>query len=201
MLTAPCVAVIVQTLEPKTFYVHELLLCHESTRFLEQLNGHSNRSVTRSILYCDEDAELFSHFVEYLYRDGWVCSPGVKDSSEYVTLARLYAFGKRLGAEKFQQAVLWKFSSQFSCTVDISENEIFHLLIIVCNELLGRIPEDPLRALVFWYASTRLEKLRRHELFEYLLSDFPDLARKLCLTAQPKNKTSEPHTRFKAEDV
>lgn len=207
MLTAPCIAVTVQAFKPKTFYVHELLLCHESKRFLKQLNGHSNKSATRSTANCDEDPELFGCFVEYLYRDGWVCSPGIKDSSEYVTLASLYAMSERLGAEKFQQAVLWKFSSQFPCTGDIPDKSVCDLLIIVCSELPERCPEDPLRALVLWYASTRLEKLRKYEQFNHLLFDLPDLARQLCkragnaITPQPENKTSEPRTRFKAEDV
>jgi hypothetical protein len=49
----------------------------------------------------DEDPELFGFFVECVYRDQSILSRDVQHHSEYITLARLYATGKRLIAPAF----------------------------------------------------------------------------------------------------
>lgn len=205
LISSPCVTVIVgSTEDKKKFFLHEDLLIYESKKFRGQFQGGFSETTTQCLPDCEEDVELFRFFVEYLYRDGWVSSKSIKHDSEYVKLARMYSMGERLQAERFQQAVLWKFSANFSGT-SIPDQAICELLEIVCTELPERSDEDSLRDLIFWYAAKRLSTLKKYTVFQQMLVDIPDLGRYLCMRAgdsssgRPNTDAKQPTRRFQAE--
>lgn len=143
----------------------------------------------------DEDPELFGFFVEYLYRDRSILSRQVQHSSEFVTLARLYAMGERLMAPKYQSYTLWRFTESLGTHTKISEESLCDLLHIACTEITERNREDPMRSHIFWYAGTKITNLQKLSIFRQMLGEVPHLGKHLCLwmnQSQP-GKSSAPN--------
>jgi hypothetical protein len=181
-LTSSVAAVTVTKSETsKTFYFHTNLLFAESEREFKSLGGEFKEAKEKAS-GLEEDPELFGFFVEYLYRDRSILSRDVQHYAEYVTLARLYALGDRLMAPRFKACALWRFSKSLGKDQKaISDEAICKLLHIACTEITERTKEDPMRAHIFWYAATQINKLQQSAQFRKLLCDIPESARQLCL--------------------
>lgn len=191
----------------KTFLLHSELLAHESHRLAKGVKGGFGEQSTKRILLDEEDPELFGYFVEYLYRRKWLAKEKTLRDSDYIVIARLYALGERLQADKFQYATLRKFTSSFTVSTPLPDQSVCELLEIACTELPDRVNEDPLREHIFWYAASRLTQLQKYEYFLRLLEIHADLGKYLCTragnssTPQPK-KPSEPWSlSFRPESI
>lgn len=167
--------------QSRTYYLHYDLLCAESKRFANSLNGNFKEAEDRIVNIEDEDPELFGYFVEYIYRDRSILSREISHYSEYITLARLYTMGERLVAEHFQAYCLWRFTESLGAHSSISEEVICDLLHLACTEIVERVREDPLRPQIFWYGGSKLATLQKSGFFRQMLLDLPDMGRHLCL--------------------
>ena len=194
----------------KTFQLHSDLLAHESDCLAKDVKGGFLEEQSKTIILHEEDPELFGYFVEYLYRsESFVSIIGKnrQNNSDYVILARLYALGDRLQAQRFQHAVLCKFTSFFTSNTNLLDQGICDLLEIVCEQLPEKSNEDPLRAQVFWYAACRLKNLQKYNYFRELLERQPDLGRFLCTRAgnstasQPSKPSGPLLQRFEPEGI
>jgi len=192
----------------KTFLLHSELLAYESDRLAKDVNGGFNEQSSRKILLHEEDSGLFGYFVEYLYRSKWLAHKQVEHDSDYIILARLYALGERLQAHQFQLATLQKFSSSLNSQRSLlSDQGVCDLLDVACAELPERINEDPLRAQIFWYATSQLTRLQKYDYFLRLLRIHEDLGKYLCIRAgnssvsQPTRPSEPLPERFRPESV
>lgn len=191
----------------KTFQLHSELLAYESDRLAKDVNGGFNEQSSRRILLLEEDSGLFGYFVEYLYRSEWLAKKQVERDSDYIILARLYALGERLQAHQFQLATLQKFTSSWSSQISLSDQGVCDLLEVACAELPERINEDPLRAQIFWYATSQLTRLQNYDYFLRLLGKYEDLAKYLCIRAgntsapQPTRPSEPLPERFRPESI
>ena len=198
-LTSPIVSIFVGN--RRTFLLHSGLLNGESEKLYNSLKGDFMEAENWKINLPDEDPELFGYFVEYLYRDGSLLSRNVANYSEYITVARLYALGERLGAVRFQSVALRRFTASLNGS-QIPELSICDLLEIACTTITARVTEDPMRAQIFWYASSRISQLQKFDMFRQLLKEQSELGAYLCmrLNQQQPTKPAEPsHTRFEPE--
>lgn len=191
----------------KTFLLHSELLAYESERLAKDVSGGFNEQSSRRILLLEEDSGLFGYFVEYLYRNEWLAHKQVERDSDYIILARLYALGERLQAHQLQLAILRKFTSSLSSKTSLSDQGICDLLEVACAELPERINEDPLRAQIFWYATSQLTRLQNYDYFLRLLGIHEDLGRHLCIRAenssasQPTTPSESSPERFRPESI
>ena len=192
----------------KTFLLHSELLARESDRLAKDVQGGFNEESRRRIVLPEEDSELFGYFVEYLYRGGWLAEEAeeVERESDYIILARLYALGERLQAQNFQSTILRKFTHSWSHQ-KLPAQGVCDLLDIACAELPERINEDPLRAQIFWYATSRLTQLQEYDYFLRLLETHEGLGKYLCVRAgdssasPPKRPSESVPLRFKSESI
>jgi hypothetical protein len=164
----------------KTFHLHLDLLVAESEKFSRQLNG-SFKEASEGAIKLDEDSELFGFFLDYMYRDRSILSRDISHTSEYVTLARLYAMSERLAAPRLQASCLWRFTQFPAHNTVISDEATCELLQIACTEITERVSEDPMRAHIFWYAGYKISSLQKSGMFRQLLCDVPEVARQVCL--------------------
>ena len=191
----------------KTFLLHSELLAYESDRLAKDVSGGFNEQSNRRILLLEEDSGLFGYFVEYLYRSEWLAHKQVERDSDYIILARLYALGERLQAHQFQLATLRKFTSSLSSRISLSDQGVCDLLEVACAELPERINEDPLRAQIFWYATSQLTRLQNYDYFLQLLGMHEDLGKYLCIRAgnssasQPTRPSEPLPERFRPESI
>lgn len=191
----------------KTFLLHSELPAYESNRLGKDVNGGFNEQSSRKILLHEEDSGLFGYFVEYLYRSKWLAHKQVERDSDYIILARLYALGERLQAHQFQLATLRKFTSSLTSQMSLSDQGICDLLDVACAELPERINEDPLRAHIFWYATSQLTRLQKYDYFLRLLGIHEDLGKYLCIRAgnssvpQPTRPSEPLPERFRPESI
>jgi hypothetical protein len=156
-------------------------LTSESDRFSTSLNSRFKEAEKKAIKLEDEDPDLFGFFVEWLYRDHSILSREVDHYSEFVTLARLYTLGERILAPNFQCYCLWRFTESIGSHKNNSDESVCELLRIASTEITERKKEDPMRAQIYWYASTRITNLQSFDMFHQLLQDIPDVGNKLCL--------------------
>lgn len=202
-LTSPIVSIFVGN--RRTFLLHSGLLNGESEKLYNSLKGNFMEAESWKISLPDEDPELFGYFIEYLYCDCSLLSRNVANYSEYITVARLYALGERLGAVKFQSIALWRFTASLNNNSKIPELSICDLLEIACTTITARVTEDPMRAQIFWYASSRISQLQEFDMFRQLLKELSELGACLCmwLNRQQPAKPAEPsevqQTRFEPE--
>jgi hypothetical protein len=85
-----------------------------------------------------------------------------------------------------------QFTESLATRPSMPDESVCELLRIACMEVTERLRDDPMRAQIFWYASTRLANLQRVDLFRQLLCDVPDLGKQLCLWThqnQPEKAT------------
>lgn len=185
--------------------LHSGLLNGESEKLYNSLKGDFMEAENWKINLPDEDPELFGYFIEYLYRDFSLLSPNAANYSEYITVARLYALGERLGAVKFQSIALWRFTALLNGSSQIPELSICDLLEIACTTITARVTEDPMRAQIFWYASLRISQLQKFDMFRQLLKELPELGACLCMwlnqgqPAKPAEPSRVRQTRFEPE--
>ncbi len=191
----------------KTFLLHSELLAYESDRLAKDVNGGFKEQSSRRIVLHEEDSGLFGYFVEYLYRSEWLAHEQVERDSDYIILARLYALGERLQAHQFQLATLRKFTSSWGSRISLSDQGVCDLLDLACAELPERINEDPLRAQIFWYATSQLTRLQKYDYFLRLLRIHEDLGKYLCIRAgdssvsQPTRPSEPLPERFRPESI
>ena len=127
--------------------------------------------------------------------------------SKYVVLARLYALGDRLQASTFQRTVLQAFVSGFSASLTLPAEAICDLLGIACEQLRDGAQLDPLRAQIFWFAASKMDRLQTNPYFRTMLKNQEDLGKTLCLWAgntshsQPSASSEKPQYRFKPESI
>ncbi|OCL09852.1 hypothetical protein AOQ84DRAFT_338301 [Glonium stellatum] len=199
-LTSPIVSVLVGN--RRTFLIHSGLLNGESEKLCNSLKGGFVEAEEWKINLPDEDPELFGYYVEYLYRDSPLLTRSVANYCDYVTLARLYALGERLGALNFQSIALRRFTASLQSNTPIPELSVCELLEIACATITARLVEDPMRAQIFWYASSRIPQLQKFDMFRQLLKELPELGGCLCMTVskpQPAKPAESSQMRFEAE--
>ena len=199
-LTSPIVSIFVGN--RRTFLLHSGLLSGESEKLYNSLKGDFMEAENWKINLRDEDPELFGYFVEYLYRDCSLLSRNVANYSEYITVARLYALGERLGAVKFQSITLRRFTASLNNSSQIPELSICDLLEIACTTITARVTEDPMRAQIFWYASSRISQLQKFDTFRQMLKELSELGACLCMwlnQQQPTKPAESSQTRFEPE--
>ena len=190
--------------EARSFYIHIDLAVPESKRIEGSLSGGFKENREGKI-ELDEDPALLVHFFEYLYQHGRAQYNPVEFEADYILLARLYAMGDRLQADKFQGHVLRCFLSKFDSHTRLSDGIICDLLEIASDELPDRVDADPLKDHVYWYVAARMDKLRKFPRFGEILCLRAPLGKDLCLRAG-NSTMSQPHkpsdplpTRFKIE--
>ena len=199
-LTSPIVSIFVGN--RRTFLLHSGLLSGESEKLYNSLKGDFMEAENWKIDLPDEDPELFGYFIEYLYRDCSLLSRNVANYSEYITIARLYALGERLGAVKFQSIALRRFIASLNSSSQIPELSICDLLEIACTTITARVTEDPMRAQIFWYASSRISQLQKFDTFRQMLKELSELGACLCMwlnQQQPTKPAESSQTRFEPE--
>lgn len=127
--------------------------------------------------------------------------------SKYVVLARLYSLGDRLQASTIQQTVLQAFVSGVSDSPNLPAEAICDLLEIACEQLRDGAQRGPLRAQIFWFAASKIDRLQANPYFRTMLKNQEDLGKTLCLwvgntnDAQPSTSSDMPQYRFKPESI
>ena len=161
----------------------------------------------------EEDPALFGFFARYLYTDSPLLDKDeIKHDTEYVVLARLYALGDRLQAQRFQAAVLKRFVQSFPDSPEFETSflpvlQVCELLDIVLSELPDKKEEDRLKMFVPWHAEHRKSMLKEHPYFRRLVREHNHLPSLLSLhtkdkfRSQPEKPREEPEQRFVDEDV
>ena len=186
--------------------MHTHIAAVESKRLERGLQGGFKESSEYQI-DLDEDPQLITYFLEYLYQhdDGQEIS--LQHESEYVLLARLYALGDRLQANAFQVYVLKRFLKDFNSYTQLSDWIICDLLEVACDELPDRVNTDPLKAHIYWYVAARLDRLGKFPRFADVLCNRASLGKDLCLRAgngtrsQPHRPSDPAPVRFKREAI
>lgn len=139
LVTQPVVAITVGSENPKTFYLHRSLVCHESTQLSAALD------TTDTCTLAGEDPELFGLFVDYLYREAWSigCSDCFKPG-DYLLIARVYGLADRLGADDFKHTLQYLLHEHFEQNVNVrSLMPVGHVEDLL--EYLGRTAPRHLR--------------------------------------------------------
>ena len=149
-LTSPPIQVVVGEFNPKTYHLHEDLVCQASASlaaiFADQ---DSQEALERRVVLQYEDPDLFALFIEWLYSEEMasIAFSDVKDPSQYLILARLYLMGQRLEARRFQHVICKGITSTFGRRYIPCE-----LLFVAHTELAGLPDGDPLRQQIFYHA-------------------------------------------------
>ena len=175
--------IIAVKLQDRTFHLHSSLLCQHSERFKKSLTGSFQEATKLEIELIDEDVNCFVHFASYLYQSpNAIWKPTYDKDSKIMKpcmLAAIYAMGERLLANDFQRIILRTFTKH---------NDLLHLgiadLCTLCNEITARPhPDDPMRALIFELAASKLSGLQNNDTFRQMLKVEDGLAEELCLRA------------------
>lgn len=62
---------------PKTYIVHEELICHKVDYFNKLFKGNFEEATTKTVTLKEDDPDAFGHFINWLYGEAFVCK---KDS-------------------------------------------------------------------------------------------------------------------------
>ena len=178
----------------------------ESKRLERGLRGGFKESYDGQI-ELDEDPQLITYFLEYLYQHGSTQEISPQHELEYVLRARLYTLGDRLQATGFQIHVLKRFLKDFHYNTTISDWIVCDLLEVACDELPDRVNTDPLKDHIYWYVAGRLDRLGKFPRFADILCNRPSLGKDLCLRAgnsmmqQPPRPSGPAPIRFKKDGI
>lgn len=117
-----------RNLPSETFYVHENVLCAQSDFFRKACQGSFRESAIRTIELKEEDPEVFSKFLEWIYFGDYEITAG----KELDELFSLYIFADKIQTSRLKNEIIDKLMSIAETTERQKLSEA-HIRLVFAN--------------------------------------------------------------------